>query len=54
MDLRVYGHDYGLKQAEDYQELKFQLHRYLIAQIELDHMTPLEMPRQVLVDYVRD
>jgi pilus assembly protein CpaF len=54
MDLRVYGHDYGLKQAEDYQELKFQLHRYLIGQIELDHLTPLEMPRQVLDDYVRD
>jgi len=54
MDLRVYGHDYGLRQAEDYQELKFQLHRYLIGQIELDHLSPLEMPRQVLDDYVRD
>ena len=54
MDLRVYGHDYGLRQAEDYQELKFQLHRYLINQIELDHLSPLEMPRQVLDDYVRD
>jgi len=54
MDLRVYGHDYGLRQAEDYQELKFQLHRYLIGQIEIDHLSPLEMPRQVLDDYVRD
>lgn len=54
MDLRVYGHDYGLKQAEDYQELKFQLHRYLIGQIELDHLAPLEMPREVLDEYVRD
>lgn len=54
MDLRVYGHDYGLKQAEDYQELKFQLHRYLIGQIELDHLSPLEVPREVLDDYVRD
>jgi len=54
MDLRVYGHDYGLRQAEDYQELKFQLHRYLISQIEIDHLSPLEMPRQVLDDYVRD
>ena len=54
MDLRVYGHDYGLRQAEDYQGLKFQLHRYLINQIELDHLSPLEMPRQVLDDYVRD
>lgn len=54
MDLRVYGHDYGLRQAEDYQELKFQLHRYLINQIEHDHLSPLEMPRQVLDDYVRD
>ena len=54
MDMRIYGQDFGLKQAEDYQELKFQLHRYLISQIELDHLSPLEVPREVLDDYVQD
>lgn len=54
MDMRVYGQDFGLKHDEDYQELKFQLHRYLISQIELDHLAPLEVTREVLDDYVRD
>ena len=54
MDMRIYGQDFGLKQAEDYQELKFQLHRYHISQIELEHLSPLEVPREVLDDYVQD
>jgi pilus assembly protein CpaF len=54
MDVRLYGYDYGLKQAEDYQELKFQLHRYLISEIEDDRVGLLEMPRQQVAEYVRE
>ena len=54
MDLHLYGFDYGLKQAEDYQELKFQLHRHLIIEIEHDHVGLLDMPRDQIAEYVRD
>lgn len=54
MDMRLYGYYYGLKQAEDYQELKFQLHRHLISEIERDHIALLDVPRQQVADYVRD
>jgi pilus assembly protein CpaF len=52
MDLKVYNYDHGMKQAEDYHELKFQLHRYLIAEIERDHISMGEAPRQQISDYV--
>lgn len=54
MDMRLYGYYYGLKQAEDYQELKFQLHRHLIGEIERDHIALLDVPRSQLTEYVRD
>jgi len=53
MDLRLYGYDFGLKQAEDYQELKFLLHRFLIGEIEHDRIALFEVPRQEVADYVR-
>lgn len=54
MDMNLYGFDYGLKQAEDYQELKFQLHRHLILEIERDHVGLLELPREQIAEYVID
>lgn len=54
MDMNLYGFDYGLKQAEDYQELKFQLHRHLIAEIEREHVGLLELPREKIASYVID
>jgi pilus assembly protein CpaF len=54
MDLKLYGYDFGLKQADDYQELKFQLHRHLIAEIERDHLALFDMPHQEIENYVRD
>ena len=53
MDLRLYGYDFGLKQTEDYQELKFLLHRFLINEIERDRIALFETPRQEVADYVR-
>jgi pilus assembly protein CpaF len=53
MDLKLYGYDFGLKQAEDYQELKFLLHRFLIGEIERDRIALFEIPRQEVADYVR-
>jgi pilus assembly protein CpaF len=53
MDLKLYGYDFGLKQAEDYQELKFLLHRFLIGEIERDHIALFDIPRQEVADYVR-
>ena len=53
MDLKLYGYDFGLKQAEDYQELKFLLHRFLIAEIERDRIALFDIPRQEVADYVR-
>src|SRR3569832_1645464 len=53
MDIKLYGYDFGLKQAEDYQELKFLLHRYLIGEIERDRVAQFETPRQEVADYVR-
>lgn len=54
MDMNLHGFDYGLKHAEDYQELKFQLHRHLIIEIERDHFGLLELPREQIADYVID
>ena len=53
MDLKLYGYDFGLKQAEDYQELKFLLHRFLIGEIERDRIALFDIPRQEVADYVR-
>jgi pilus assembly protein CpaF len=53
MDLKLYGYDFGLKQAEDYQELKFLLHRFLISEIERDRIALFDIPRPEVADYVR-
>ena len=53
MDLKLYGYDFGLKQAEDYQELKFLLHRHLIGEIERDRIALFDIPRAEVADYVR-
>jgi pilus assembly protein CpaF len=54
MNFQLRGFDYGLKQAQDYQELKFQLHQHLIAEIERDHLGLLELARDEVADYVRE
>jgi len=54
MNLQLRGFDYGLKQAQDYQELKFQLHQHLIAEIERDHIGLLELARSDIAAYVRE
>lgn len=48
------GFDFGLKQAQDYQELKFQLHQHLIGEIERDHIGLLDLARDEIVTYVRE
>lgn len=53
MNFQLNGFDYGLKQAQDYQELKFQLHQHLIAEIERDHVGLLELERSEIAAYVR-
>jgi len=53
MDIKLYGYDFGLKHAEDYQELKFLLHRFLIGEIERDRIALFEIPRTEVADYVR-
>lgn len=54
MHLQSLGFDYGLKQSQDYQELKFQLHQHLIAEIERDHLALMDMARNEIADYVRE
>ncbi len=54
MNLQLNGYDYGLKQAQSYQELKFQLHQHLIAEIERDHLGLLELAREDIANYVRE
>lgn len=52
VDVKLYGYDYGLKQAEDYQELKFLLHRYLVSEIEHDRIGLFDLPRAEAAEYV--
>lgn len=54
MNLQLNGYDYGLKQAQNYQELKFQLHQHLISEIERDHLGLLELAREDIAAYVRE
>ncbi|MFD0913919.1 CpaF family protein [Methylophilus luteus] len=54
MNFQLGGFDYGLKQAQDFQELKFQLHQHLIAEIERDHLGLLDLARELIADYVRE
>jgi pilus assembly protein CpaF len=53
MEMHLYGFDSSLKRAEDYQELKFQLHRHLIVEIEREHIGLLEMSRDKIASYVK-
>lgn len=52
MNLKLIGHDYGLKSEQTYQELKFQLHQYLIGEIEHDHVGLLSLDREEIEGYV--
>jgi pilus assembly protein CpaF len=54
MNFLLKGVDYGLKEAQDYQELKFQLHQHLIAEIERDHVGLLDLARGEIAAYVRE
>jgi pilus assembly protein CpaF len=54
MNFQLHGIDYGLKQAQDYQELKFQLHQHLIAEIESDNVGLLNLERAEIASYVRE
>lgn len=54
MHVQILGFDYGLQQAQDYQELKFQLHQHLIAEIERDHIGLLTLARAEIATYVQE
>jgi len=54
MNFQLDGIDYGLKQAQDYQELKFQLHQHLIGEIESDNIGLLNLERAEIAAYVRE
>lgn len=54
MNFQLHGFDYGMKQAQDYQELKFQLHQHLISEVERDHMGLLDLERGDIASYVRE
>ncbi len=54
MNIQLHGFDFGLKQAQDYQELKFQLHQHLIAEIESDNIGLLNLERAEIATYVRE
>lgn len=45
------GMEYGLKQAEGFQDLKAKLHRYLIECIEEDQVSPADWNAEVLSSY---
>lgn len=46
--------DYNQKQEEDFQELKFQLHRHLIAEIERKHIELQDLTHEQILEYVED
>ncbi|HWU65503.1 MAG TPA: CpaF family protein [Methylophilus sp.] len=54
MHVQLLGFDYGMQQAQDYQELKFQLHQHLIAEIERDHIGLLNLVRNEIATYVQE
>lgn len=54
MHVQLLGFDYGLQQAQDYQELKFQLHQHLIAEIERDHIGLPTLARAEIAAYVQE
>jgi pilus assembly protein CpaF len=54
MNFKLHGFDYGLKQAQDYQDLKYQLHKYLIAEIEHDHIGLLDLEQVEIAAYVQE
>lgn len=54
MHVQLLGFDYGMQQAQDYQELKFQLHQHLIAEIERDHIGLLNLVRNEIASYVQE
>lgn len=54
MNFQLHAYDLGLKQEQEYQELKFQLHRHLIAEIEHDRIGLLNLVREEVVAYVRE
>lgn len=54
MHVQLLGFDYGMQQAQDYQELKFQLHQHLIAEIERDHIGLLNLARNEIASYVQE
>ena len=54
MNFQLDGIDYGLKQAQDYQELKFHLHQHLIGEIENDNIGLLNLERSKIAAYVRE
>jgi pilus assembly protein CpaF len=51
MEFGRLGMEYGLKQTEDYQDLKARLHRYLIECIEEDQVSPTDWTAEVLSNY---
>jgi pilus assembly protein CpaF len=51
MEFGRFGMEYGLKQTEGYQDLKADLHRYLIECIEEDQVSPADWNAEVLSSY---
>lgn len=51
MEFGRLGMEYGLKQTEGYQDLKANLHRYLIECIEEDQVAPADWSAEVLSSY---
>jgi len=54
MNFRLQGLDDSLQQAQNYQELKFQLHQHLIGEIERDHFGLSDLERAEIASYVRE
>jgi len=52
----IFGENYGLKQKaeQDFQDLKFQLHRHLIAEIERENVDLFILSRDRLSEYVHN
>jgi pilus assembly protein CpaF len=54
MNLRYFNQDYSLKHTENYQDLKYLLHRYLIDRIEEDKIPLADWTDEKTLRYVRD
>ncbi|MGH8550456.1 MAG: CpaF family protein [Methylococcales bacterium] len=54
MNLKYFGQDYSLKHSENYQDLKYLLHRHLIDRIDEDKIPLADWTHEQILRYVRD